>query len=144
MATSIAILAAFLYSVTSGLADAFIFRDFLHKARAGFAWKTLDTFAQSADMNTNWHRAQAAQQVFVLGAFGVLSGVWQVIPLGAALFWLLHDGIVNRIGLDRPFFYVGATAWIDRQLQRLFKNPARGSAVLKIGLLVASLASLAL
>lgn len=122
------------YAVLDGLADAFIFRDYKLKGKLNFAWKWVATMAQSADMNTNWHRAQAAQQAGVILVVAYLCGCWQIIVLGAALFWLIHDGIVNRIGLDRPFFFVGATAWIDRQFQR-FAKPELAMAVAKCLLL---------
>lgn len=137
---TIAISTAFicLYAVLDGLGDAFLFRDFLFRDMM-YAWSK-GRIAQSADLNTNWHRAQAAQQSAVILVTAYLSGCWQIIPLGAALFWLIHDGIVNRVGLDRPFFFVGTTAWIDRQFQK-FKKPELAMAVAKVGLLAMGIAS---
>lgn len=134
MTTAISITFICLYAVLDGLADAFIFRDYKLKGKLNFAWKWVATMAQSADMNTNWHRAQAAQQSAVILVTAYLSGCWQLVPLGAAMFWLIHDGIVNRVGLDRPFFFVGTTAWIDRQFQR-FAKPEPAMAVAKAALL---------
>lgn len=128
------------YAVLDGLADAFIFRDYKLKGKLNFAWKWVATMAQSADTNTNWHRAQAAQQAGVILVVAYLCGCWQIVPLGAAMFWLIHDGIVNRVGLDRPFFFVGTTAWIDRQFQK-FKRPELAMAVAKAGLLAVGVIS---
>lgn len=144
MITAISIVFICLYAVLDGLGDAFIFRDqvlFLNNGERISDWwyrRTAKHIAQSADMNTNWHRAQAAQQSAVILVTAYLSGCWQLIPLGAGLFWLIHDGIVNRIGLDRPFFFVGTTAWIDRQFQKL-SDPELAMAVAKAGLLVAGI-----
>lgn len=145
MTTAIAIAFICLYAVLDGLADAFIFREWAGE-KAGYgdgtkwaAW-AYEVVGKSADMNTNWHRAQAAQQSAVILATAYLSGCWQIVPLGAALFWLIHDGIVNRIGLDRPFFFVGTTAWIDRQFQR-FKKPELAMGVAKAVLILAGVSS---
>lgn len=160
MESIIAVVFVALYAVLDGLADAFIFRsirqqlDVAAKSNVverisifehGALWipflglGIFDVHKQASDYNTNWHRAQAAQQAAVILAAAYLSGCWQVIPLGAALFWLIHDGIVNRLGLDRPFFFVGTTAWIDRMFQRL-PNPELFMAIAKFGLLAAGVA----
>ena len=104
-----------LYAVFDGLADGYIFK-----------WmRTQNGSAQSAlagnamDYNAKWHRFQAAQQVLIIGAITFLSGQWPLLLAGAGLFWMIHDGIVNRVGLNRSFFYVGRTAWTDRQFQKL-------------------------
>lgn len=119
-----------IYAVLDGLGDAFIFRNFNPKNfsldneyRRSPTFKEIHElsmlgFYEKYDYNTNWHRAQAAQQSAVILATAYLTGSWPLIVLGAGAFWLVHDGIVNRIGLDRPFFFVGTTAWIDRQFQK--------------------------
>ena len=144
MTTAIAIAFICLYAVLDGLADAFIFREhrFEKGANGQYDWMQYakGVVNRAADMNTNWHRAQAAQQSAVILATAYLSGCWQIVPLGAALFWLIHDGIVNRIGLDRPFFFVGTTAWIDRQFQR-FKKPELAMGVAKAVLILAGVSS---
>jgi hypothetical protein len=135
------------YAVMDGLGDAFIFRDIrLTPDGLKDSENSLSFFRAAArafaahDFNTNWHRAQAIQQAGVIIVTALLSGYWQVIPLGAGLFWLIHDGIVNRIGLERPFFFVGTTAWIDRQFQKT-GHPELFMAACKIGLILAGGAS---
>lgn len=144
MTTAIATAFIALYAILDGLGDAFIFREqrFDKGANGQYDWMQYarGVVGRAADLNTNWHRAQAAQQSAVILATAYLSGCWQIVPLGAALFWLIHDGIVNRIGLDRPFFFVGTTAWIDRQFQR-FKKPELAMGVAKAVLILAGVSS---
>lgn len=147
--TEIIIAAVFicLYAVLDGLADAFIFRDMRNTPEsaadmlAGFWRNRAQSRALvSHDFNTNWHRAQAAQQGAVILATAYLSGCWQLIVLGAGLFWLIHDGIVNRLGLDRPFFFVGTTAWINRMFQKTGK-PELMMGIAKVFLILAGIIS---
>jgi len=150
MTTIIGVTFICLYAVLDGLGDAFIFR--WMKAGVKTAWeqrlipisvsgaRLLKLPQETADHNTNWHRAQAAQQALVILVTAYLSGCWQIVVLGAGLFWLLHDGIVNRIGLERPWFFVGTTAWLDRQFQK-FRNPQAAMAVAKFGLIAAGIVS---
>jgi len=139
------------YAVMDGLGDAFIFRNFNPNnfksaaptdapKMAAMLPRAMQAFYTRADTNTNWHRAQAIQQAGVIIVTAYLAGFWQVIPLGAGLFWLIHDGIVNRIGLERPFFFVGTTAWIDRQFQKT-GHPELFMGACKIGLIIAGGAS---
>lgn len=142
----IAIVAVLLFSVADGLSDSFILR-WIRMTPDGHtdrnplrsAARSEARAIQAHDFNANWHRAQAARQAVVIGAVALLS-TWEIIPLGAALFWLVQDGIVNVVGLDRSFFYVGATAWIDRQFQKTGK-PELFMAIAKIGLLAVGVAA---
>lgn len=91
--------------------------------------------ALGRDWNANraWHFWQALRQgavlVFIWGiAYGPRN--WPVLILMAALFWLLHDGIVNLRGLDRPWFYTGTTALFDRIFQK-FPNPELAQGIAK-------------
>lgn len=132
--------AVILYTVSHGLADAFIFRWI--RGEDGELYDTPGdhrTAIEAADYNTNWHRAQAVEQGTVLIAIAFLSGVWQIAVIGAGFFWLTHDGLVNVIGLKREFFFVGTTAWIDRLFQRT-GHPKTFMAVAKITLLAGGIA----
>ena len=136
MTEAISILVFAAYAVLDGLADAFIFRDQVGEQGSwaiGTKWWNwaAGVVARSADLNTNWHRAQAAQQALVIGTVAYLAGHWSFMLLGAAIFWMLHDGIVNRVGLSRPWFFVGTTAWIDRQFQK-FRRPELLMGVAKV------------
>lgn len=131
-------LAAFiLYAVFDALADAYIFK--WMRQGIGHA-QYLDRVAaeENRDYNRSWHRMQAAQQALFILAVCLLSGQPSFILLGSALFWILHDGIVNKVGLERPFFYVGETAWTDRQFQR-FENPEQAMAFAKWAALIAGI-----
>lgn len=121
-----------LYGVFDALADAYIFQWlYTHRGRS--------TASDALDFNRLWHRAQAAQQALVILVVSYLSGHWSLLLLGAGLFWLIHDGVVNLVGLGRPFFYVGSTAWTDRLFQR-FPDPPLAMAVAKVGSILAGLA----
>jgi hypothetical protein len=66
-----------------------------------------------------------------------MSGRWQVVITGAVLFWVIHDGLINVVGLKKPFFYVGKTAQIDKFFQQ-FKNPILIMAIAKALILIIS------
>jgi hypothetical protein len=128
-----------IYTVADAFRDAFMFRDFRGKLRMiDVAYAHL---AAQASENTKWHRMQSIQQSAVLIGVAYLSGCWQVAFCGAALFWLVHDWIVNVIGLNRPVFYVGMTAWIDRMFRKFFRKPEIAMGVAKIVCLIAGIAS---
>lgn len=64
------------------------------------------------------HGWQTARQgIFLLLA--TLYGGWQSAIILGAVFWILHDGLINRYALDKSFAYVGSTAWLDKLFQRL-------------------------
>lgn len=97
-------------------------------------------YSQMDTDNARWHRWQAVRQAAVIA---LAAWAYQSLPalaLFASIFWMVHDGIVNIVGLDRPFFFVGTTAWIDRQFQK-FAKPKLAMAVAKFGILAASAAA---
>lgn len=115
---TIAATALFVFTVSDAFSDAFIFRE------------------QRGDKEANkyWHAFQALRQGTVIAAISWLVGSWQLAFLGASIFWFLHDGLVNTVGLNRHWSYVGKTAWIDKQFQKL-NNPERAMITAKLTLI---------
>lgn len=116
MTTSIIFLLLFFvaYAIFDGMADAYIFLE--NRAKLAGRSKSVQGVA---NYNTLWHRMQALQQLNVLVVPTIVAGEgWPVMLAGAAAFWIIHDGIVNLVGLKRTFFYVGTTAFIDRMFQK--------------------------
>lgn len=93
--------------------------------------------------SVTWHKWQAGIQVLmfaIIGAYLLEAGiVWYLAilwaMLGAGAFWIVFDGVVNLVGLEQPFFYVGGTAFLDR-LARKFKKPELALALAKLLLIV--------
>ena len=101
--------------------------------------KTPESDQINADLEKKWHFIGAGLFMYIGLTFWYVGSVFY-IPLALSLFWLLFGGIVHKIGLNKPFFFVGTTAKTDKILRRLFKkNPERGSAILKISVFVLSL-----
>jgi hypothetical protein len=111
------------FALTDGMSDAWLFRDFA---------------TRQVTANTKWHRWQAARQGLFITFCAWYCGQWAFLLLGAAAFWLVHDGVVNLVGLQRPFFYVGTTAAIDRFFQSL-PFPELAMAAAKVVALAAGL-----
>lgn len=88
--------------------------------------------------NTLWHRWQAVRQAAMIALAAFSYGSLPALIVFSASFWLIHDGIVNRVGLNRTFFFVGTTAWLDRQFQKT-RHPELFMGVAKLGLLVAGI-----
>lgn len=63
-----------------------------------------------------WHAAGAVVFVLLAYHFGEFFG-WRYAPFCLACAWLLYAGIVHRIGLGKPFFFVGTTAVTDKAQQ---------------------------
>lgn len=126
--------AAFLaFLLGDAFSDAFIFRWIKNENKED----SLLDVRLNADYNARWHRWQAARQAAVIALAAWAYQSFPALILFASIFWLIHDGIVNIVGLDRKFFFVGTTAWIDRQFQK-FAKPELAMAVAKFGMLVAS------
>lgn len=88
---------------------------------------------------TNWHYVGAALFLYLSLTAWVAWGI-EYVFFSLSCFWTLFAGIVHKVGLNKPFFYVGTTAKTDRLLRQLFpQNPEKGSAILKLGTLIASL-----
>ena len=143
-----AIVVVILFSITDGFSDAWIFRDFRERSFAQARLNSKGLFKRvtliemiveaSANYNTKWHRWQFARQGLLICFCALFAREWCIITLGAACFWLVHDGIVNLIGLKRPFFYVGTTSAIDRFFGK-FPNPPLAIGFAKFLLLGGSL-----
>lgn len=124
--------AAFLlFALGDAFSDAYQLRDL----RKSDWW---EYYSQMDTDKARWHRWQALRQATVIALCAWAWQSWPSVLLLASLFWLGHDGIVNRVGLNRPFFYVGTTAALDRFFQR-FPNPPLAQALAKFGLLAGSL-----
>lgn len=138
-----------LFSITDGMSDAWIFRDFknrkMHGISAGIPYFHSLNYKAITALNENkkWHQWQALRQGLVIAFAAFYAKSWPMLALGASVFWIVHDGIVNIVGLDRSFFYVGQTAAIDRFFQR-FKNPNMVMAIAKFLLLAGSITLLIL
>lgn len=101
--------------------------------------KTPENDPNNKDIKDAWHSVGAAIFIYLSTTAWF---VWDIayVPFALSSFWLLFAGIVHKIGLKKPFFYVGTTAKTDILLRKLFpKNPELGSAILKSTLLVMSL-----
>lgn len=123
------VLASLVFALASGLSDAWMFKERAPRP-GGQRYSRL------------WHGAQAVQQATFIAALGIF-GDWQIIPLAAGLFWLIHDVVVNIEGLNRDWLYVGSTAWIDRQFQKT-GTPRAWMLASKLGLIAAGAVLLAL
>lgn len=111
---TIAVLAIF--AASDGFSDAYMFMD---------RPKAVDPAANRA-----WHRWQFIRQGSFIAFAAYCAASWPMLLLGASVFWILQDGIVNRVGLGKPFFYMGTTATIDKFFRR-FKNYELANAIAK-------------
>lgn len=127
---AIAVIAIILYAIADAMADAWIFKSVKSKG----LFYAADMLTEPSSANQKWHFWQAVQQATFIILAAVYAESIQVAAICASLFWLIHDGIVNIVGLDRKFFFVGTTAAIDRLFQR-FPNPPLAQAVAKFGML---------
>ena len=131
MITAIVFIGIFI--ITDALSDAYIFRDF--RNRQGNSFSALRNSASNTlSANKVWHAAQAARQGAAIIFAAWAAGYWVLAVISAAAFWIVHDVLVNVIGLGRSPFYVGNTAWTDRQFQR-FDNPERAMGIAKFVIL---------
>ena len=144
MITAIVFIGIFI--LTDALSDAYIFRDFrkrrgavLQSHRSGGLREEYKKYqhgvsSQAGSANRIWHIAQAVRQGAAIIFAAYAAGYWVLAVIAAAAFWIIHDVLVNTIGLGRSPFYVGNTAWIDRQFQR-FDNPERAMGIAKFVIL---------
>ena len=63
-----------------------------------------------------WHLWKGANQAVFFVLIGYLFG-WQLALINAFTYWILFDGFLNILVLNRGFFYIGYTSWIDRALR---------------------------
>ncbi len=100
--------------------------------------KKLESDPANKGIETKWHMVGAAIFLFISFTAWYVWG-WQYIAFGLASFWCIFGGIVHRVGLNKPFFFVGTTAKTDLMIRKFFpKKPELGSAIAKIGILVLS------
>lgn len=137
--TYVAVLAILIFTVADALSDSFLFLDFRRNGQANSL--DLQFVIRRMNDNSRWHFWQAVRQATVIAAVSYLAGSLQLFFIGIAFFWLIHDGLVNLVGLGQNWFYVGTTSWIDRQFQKT-KYPKATMAVAKFIFLGASIASL--
>ena len=101
--------------------------------------KTPESDPNNKSLEKKWHFLGATLFVYISLTFWYIDGI-EYVPLSLSLFWLLFGGIVHKVGLNKPFFFVGTTATTDKMLRGLFKrNPEKGSAILKILFFITSL-----
>ena len=87
----------------------------------------------------DWHIVGSILFIYISLTAWYIWGA-DYVPLSLSLFWSLFAGIVNMVGLNKGFFFVGTTAKTDVLLRKLFpKNPEIGSAILKSIVLVLSI-----
>ena len=85
--------------------------------------KTLETDPKNKEIEESWHFVGATIFIYLTVTAWVFWGI-EYIPFALSSFWVLFAGIVHKVGLKRPFFFVGTTAKTDILLIKLFpKNP---------------------
>lgn len=127
-----------IFTLAEAFSDAYIFRDF--RNRQGNSFSALRNSASNTlSANKVWHAAQLIRQGAAIGFAAWHAQYWPLAVIAAAGFWIIHDIIVNTIGLGRGPFYVGNTAAIDRFFQR-FDNPERAMGITKFVILTAAVA----
>ena len=90
-------------------------------------------------LKKEWHLLGAALFLYITAWSAYIWGI-KYAPYSLSLFWLLFAGIVSKIGLKQPFFFVGTTAATDILIRKIFpKNPQIFSAILKIGFFIGSI-----
>lgn len=94
--------------------------------------KTPENDPSNKEIERDWHFVGAAIFCYLAITAWIAWGVGYA-PLTLSSFWLIYAGIVHKVGLKKPFFFVGTTAKTDILLRKIFKkNPETGSAILKI------------
>jgi hypothetical protein len=114
-------------------------------------FKTLDIYDQAIlrgkakQANKKWHAWQGAVQfAFFASVFPAIvmhpsiGNALVYVVMYMAFFWIVFDGLLNKIALEKPFFYVGKTATIDSFFQRL-PRPEIAMAIIKFAIFIASL-----
>lgn len=92
-----------------------------------------------------WHIYKALNQLIFFYVMFIIFG-WQIALIDAIIYWITFDGMMNKTILNRGFFYVGTTSYIDRGVQFIAKqletSPNLVSATLKTIILLIPLALL--
>jgi fatty acid desaturase len=99
-----------------------------------------DGTPENDKVSAEWHEVGAGLFLYLAFTAFFAFGA-KFIPLSLSAFWAIFAGIVHKVGLNKPFFFVGTTAKTDKLLQKWFPNKAeKASAILKISMLVVSIA----
>jgi hypothetical protein len=105
---------------------------------------TPDTDSENLKIKERWHFVGATLFIFISLTSWYNWGFWYA-PFTLSCFWALFGGIVHKVALRRPFFYVGTTAKTDVLLRKLFpNNPQKASAIIKTSALVLSILAIIL
>ncbi len=88
----------------------------------------------------DWHLIGSILFIYLSLTFWYITDSMLYVFFTLSCFWLIYGGIVHKIGLNKPFFYVGTTAKTDKLLRKYFpKNPEKGSMIVKISVLIITL-----
>lgn len=119
-----------------------------------FLERDYNKVARNKEYSQLWHLWKGANQIIFFTLIYFTFGKY-ITFVNIIFYWILFDGLLNRIVLNRPFFYIGQTAFIDKQFhkfsewinsswlnkitKRFIINPYILSGCLKIGLLLLSI-----
>jgi hypothetical protein len=102
--------------------------------------KTDENNPINKSLEKKWHFIGAYLFLSLSGTIYFFTREWKYIPFVLSSFWLIFGGIVHVVGLNKPFFYVGTTAFTDKLLRYISaKNPDITSAIIKLALLISSI-----
>jgi hypothetical protein len=59
-----------------------------------------------------WHAAGGFQHIWMMYMVGRLCG-WHWAPVAGAFTWYFMDGCINSYVLNREWWFIGDTAWLD-------------------------------
>lgn len=101
--------------------------------------KLLESDSRNKEIEEEWHIIGATIFIYLTLTSWILYG-WEYILFTLSCFWCIFAGIVHRIGLNKPFFFVGTTAKTDKLIRKIApKKPELVSGILKIGMLLGSI-----
>lgn len=100
--------------------------------------KTPEGDASNLDLEEKWHVIGACLFIYIAATAWIFFG-WQYAPFTLLCFWSIFAGIVHKVALNKPFFFVGTTAKTDQLFRKVFPNNTElWSGIIKITLLAAS------
>ena len=101
--------------------------------------KTPEDDPNNSQIQDDWHLVGAFIFMYLSITAWYVWGI-EYIPFTLSTFWLVFAGIVHRIGLNKPIFYVGTTAKTDKLIRKYFPtNPEKGAFILKVSAMVISI-----
>lgn len=93
-----------------------------------------------------WHWAGGAIHIWMGYAIYRITGDWRWGVFMAACTWYFFDGFINTYVLQKEWWYIGETAWIDKAQRKaagiIHIDPRLLSAILKHALLLFTIAEL--